>query len=94
MKTYKNYLALILGVIMIFALAACGGGDSAEPAAEGEETEVTEEAEEAEGAADVDVAAAYNKILEGLNAEAADSGGDPGCRAADCGRCRYRSRQR
>ena len=32
MKNFKKYLALILGAAMIFALAACGGGSSEEPA--------------------------------------------------------------
>ena len=61
MKGFKKYLALILGAVMIFALAACGGsGDSGDA-----------EAESAGG--DADVAAAYNKILDGLNSEAADT---------------------
>ena len=37
MKTYKKYLALILGVIMIFALTACGGGSDSGSAGAGAE---------------------------------------------------------
>jgi polar amino acid transport system substrate-binding protein len=60
----KKYLALLLAFAMIFtfALSACGGSKSEEPAAEEEAT--------------VDVAAAYNKILDDLNAQADDSNGE------------------
>ena len=59
MKGFKKYLVLILGIIMVFSMAACGGGG-------GEEAAPEEEAA-AEESTEVDVAAAYNKILEGLN---------------------------
>jgi polar amino acid transport system substrate-binding protein len=68
MKEFKKYLVLVLGIIMVFSMAACGGsGDSAEEATEEETTEATETA---------DVAAAYNNILDGLNAEAGETDGE------------------
>lgn len=54
MKGLKKFLVLILGIMMVVSMAACGSSDSSE-SAEGEE------------AATTDVAAAYNKILEELN---------------------------
>ena len=42
MKNTKKFLALLLGIVMIFAFTACGGSDSAEgEAAEGGEEAVT-----------------------------------------------------
>ena len=67
MKSFKKYLVLILGIVMILSMTACGGGaEESAPAAEGEtaETESTS-----------DVAAAYNKILDGLNSEAGETDG-------------------
>ena len=59
----KKYLALLLALAMVFtfALSACGGGSSNETSDGGDE------------GGTADVAAAYNKILEGLDAEAADT---------------------
>ncbi|MBQ6314296.1 MAG: transporter substrate-binding domain-containing protein [Mogibacterium sp.] len=59
MKGLKKFLVLILGIVMVFSLAACGGGSSDEAA--------TEEPAAEEESTEVDVAAAYNKILEELN---------------------------
>lgn len=61
MKGLKKFLVLMLGIVMVFSMAACGGSsDSAESADSGEtaETESTSE-----------VSAAYDKILAGLNEE-------------------------
>jgi polar amino acid transport system substrate-binding protein len=67
MKDFRKYLVLILGIIMVFSMAACGGsGDNSGEAAEEETTEAEETS---------DVAAAYNKILEGLEAEAGETDG-------------------
>lgn len=64
MKSFKKYLVLILGIIMIVAMTACGGGG-------------TEEAAPAEGedGGDAAVAAAYNNILDGLSSEAGETDG-------------------
>ena len=56
MKGLKKFLVLILGIMMAVSLAACGGGDDSS-------------AEEPADTGEVDVAAAYNKILDGLNSE-------------------------
>ena len=66
----KKTLALLLALAMIFtfALSACGGGSSSsEEAGSGEETAASDTASDASNAA------AYDKILEGLNAEASSS---------------------
>ena len=62
----KKSLVLLLALAMIFtlALSACGGGSSEEPA---------ETAESAESSNTDSAAAAYDKILEGLNSEAVDT---------------------
>jgi polar amino acid transport system substrate-binding protein len=44
MKNYKKYLALILGIVMVFAMTACGGGSSDE-GGEAEEPAAAEEQE-------------------------------------------------
>ena len=59
MKKKSLVLLLAFAMIFTFALSACGGSSS------------EESAEETTGTADV--AAAYNKILDGLNSEAADT---------------------
>ena len=59
MKNFKKYLVLILGVVMIFALAACGSKDTAD----------TGDAETVDSSSDAESAAPYNKILEGLENE-------------------------
>lgn len=60
MKKKSLVLLLALAMIFTFALSACGGGGGGEEAAP----------EEASGDS---AAAAYDKILEGLNAEAVDT---------------------
>ena len=60
MKKKSLVLLLALAMIFTFALSACGGG--------GDEEAATSD----EGSADP-AAAAYDKILEGLNSEAADT---------------------
>ena len=52
-KSWKSLLVMLLGVMMVFSLSACGGGDEEEAAAD-------------------DNAAAYNAILEELDANAGD----------------------
>ena len=66
MKKKSLVLLLALAMIFTFALSACGGGGSEEPAESAEGTEA------AESSADP-AAAAYDKILEGLNSEAVDT---------------------
>ena len=61
MKDFKKYLAIILGVVMIFALAACGGG-----AGTGGDSEDAGDSADSDDAAN---AAAYNKILDELDSE-------------------------
>ena len=65
----KKTLALLLSLAMIFtfALSACGGGGSSEDTGGGDGTAATDTANDASNAA------AYNKILDGLNAEASSS---------------------
>ncbi len=67
MKGLKKYLVLLLGIIMIFSMAACGGGSNESEEANSEETTEAEETS--------DVAAAYNKILEEIEAEAGETDG-------------------
>jgi polar amino acid transport system substrate-binding protein len=68
MKGLKKFLVLMLGIIMIFSMAACGGGSS-EEAAETEEPAEATEAEETN-----DVAAAYNNALAALTTEGETDG--------------------
>lgn len=63
MKGLKKFLVLILGIVMIFSMAACGGSQG------GEESTDSAEGESTEAETTADVAAAYNKILEGLDSE-------------------------
>ena len=62
MKKKTLVLLLALAMIFTFALSACGGGSSSE-----------DTGDSGEEAAAADSAAAYNNILEGLKAEAADT---------------------
>lgn len=63
MKGLKIFLVLILGIIMVVSMAACGGsGSDSGEGGGGEE-------------AAPDVAAAYNNILDGLNSEAGTTDG-------------------
>jgi polar amino acid transport system substrate-binding protein len=64
MKGLKKFLALMLGIIMVFSMAACGGGSDSADSGDSGET-----AETAETGSTSDVSAAYDKILEGLNSE-------------------------
>ncbi|MBR0399424.1 MAG: amino acid ABC transporter substrate-binding protein [Mogibacterium sp.] len=61
MKGLKKFLVLMLGIVMVFSMAACGGGSDSSDSGDSGETAETESTS--------DVAAAYNKILEGLNSE-------------------------
>ena len=61
MKGLKKFLVLMLGIVMVFSMAACGGGSGSSDSGESGETAETEST--------ADAAAAYNKILEGLNSE-------------------------
>ena len=65
MKGLKKFLVLILGIIMVVSMAACGGSGSGSDSGEGGGGEE----------AAPDVAAAYNNILEGLNSEAGTTDG-------------------
>lgn len=59
MKKKSLVLLLALAMIFTFALSACGGGEPEEPSADQSSSD--------------SAAAAYDKILEGLNAEAVDT---------------------
>lgn len=67
MKGFKKFLVLILGIMMVMSMAACGSSDSGSDEGSGD----------AEAAADTtaDVAAAYNNILDGLNSEQVETDG-------------------
>lgn len=69
----KKLLALLLALVMVFALAACGSSDDAEETTETEETveETTEETADAEVPTDEEIAAA-----EGEAADAGDASGE------------------
>jgi polar amino acid transport system substrate-binding protein len=69
MKDFKKYLVLILGIVMIFSFAACGGSSDSEETGDAEAAET--ETEETT----TDVAAAYNNILAAIEAEAGETDG-------------------
>ncbi len=61
MKGLKKFLVLMLGIVMVFSMAACGGSSDSGESAESGETAETESTSE--------VSAAYDKILAELNKE-------------------------
>ena len=61
MKGLKKFLVLMLGIVMVFSMAACGGGSDSSDSGDSGETAETESTSE--------VSAAYDKILAELNKE-------------------------